>query len=250
VRCGVRGVRVEGRNGAGARRDAEARRGLRLGLVKRLRKSVRRAVVVGGSFFFSEVWFAEGGMRARVNRVRTLGSVESRAEEMAALKRFSASLNARAEAKVEETAARAAVESFSAVFSDEESSQQEDGSSTQASLSPEDLSTEELRKKVDLYQLQLHEASELLAEAKASDTLLMKANADLEQRVNVLELENQKLYVLARYMRRFEAENKELRFIMGGLFNPQQQQQQQQEQEQHQHQHHHHLRHQMMPQQM
>jgi len=144
--------------------------------------------------------------RSRVNRaVRG-----DRVEDMADLREFARDLDAKVAAKREKLAAReavsTAVDTFSAVFSDY------DGESSSSADS------EHLRKQLDKYELQLHHARDAICAAKESDARLTKINADLEDRVRSLTAENQKLLALAKYLRQFERENAELRFIVEGLF--------------------------------
>ncbi|GBG24968.1 Hypothetical Protein FCC1311_011852 [Hondaea fermentalgiana] len=147
-------------------------------------------------------------VRARVNRAQRGGD---RRLETADLLDFAKELDVKVASKREKMAANeavsTAVDTFSAVFADA------DGESTGSADS--DL----MRKQLDKYELQLHHAREAVVAAKESDALLLQMNAKLENRVRELSVENQKLMALAKYLRQFERENSELRFIVQGFFD-------------------------------
>jgi len=153
--------------------------------------------------------------RRRVNAGRVECGAAGRAAEVADLRAFAAGLGARlracADAQEERYAADRAVDCLSGLLDDASESS---GSGEEA---------EALRKRVCALELQLSQAREAVQDAKRVDAEALEANRALLARVTELTSENAKLYALAGYMRHFERENKELRFLLGDLFKPQQQ---------------------------
>lgn len=139
------------------------------------------------------------GFRRRVNRggVLDLGLASNNREEITAqLKAFSQEMKSKSVAK-------------SIVVVEEK---EQDESKEQC--------TENQNKKIAILEKQLDQAHETIRDAKEMDANLIKVNAQLQKQVNQLQSENQKLYTLATYLRNFERENKELKFLLGDLFKP------------------------------
>jgi len=141
--------------------------------------------------------------RRRVNRGVLDFGVEGRQAQIDDLRAFAATLDENLKKKQERNAdtmnVDRAVDVFNNVFDEGES-------------------TETLRKRVGVLEVQLEQAREVISSAKQMDAEHRKINVDLQCEVEKLRSDNQKLYALAGYLRHFEKENRELRFLLGDFF--------------------------------
>lgn len=154
-------------------------------------------------------------MRPRVNEATLRMGVEGRDAQTNDLRAFASSLDERLQAKREERAATmgvsTAVDTFASLFAEEEPAA---GNGIDSARRSE----QGLAKRVNVLELELHHAREVIASAKETEAESARINVELEGRVRSLAGQNDKLYRLAKYLRHFEKENAELRYIVQGFF--------------------------------